>query len=122
MAKKPASKDGNDGLARGVKSQAIRDYLEIHRRAMPKEVVLALKEKGITVSPNMVSILKAKSKIKKAHRSAKRAAAEGSLTSGESSNVNALDAAFALYKAALGMKTPPSKVRQAFLTVVESLG
>jgi hypothetical protein len=89
---------------------------------MPKEVVLALHGQGIDVSPNMVSIIKAKSKIKKAHRKAKQATADGSITSLQSGNVAALDAALGLYKAALGLKTPPARVRQAFLTVVESLG
>ncbi len=47
-------------LARGVKSQAIRDYFTTSPNAMPKEVVAALKEKGLKVSSQNVSTIKGK--------------------------------------------------------------
>ena len=46
---------------RGTKSAAIREYLEAHPGAKPREVVAALKEKkGLKVSAQMVSVLKGK--------------------------------------------------------------
>jgi hypothetical protein len=45
---------------RGAKSAAIREYLEANPGAMPKEVVAALKKKGLKVSAQMVSVLKGK--------------------------------------------------------------
>lgn len=72
MAKKPNKKlpagTGKNGDAKVNKSAAIRDYLKANKKAMPKQIVAALKEKGIDVSPNMVSIIKAKSKVKRARR------------------------------------------------------
>lgn len=53
------------------KSAAIREYLSAHADARPKDIVAALAEKGITVSPNMVSIVKAKTKVKSARRQAR---------------------------------------------------
>ena len=46
----------------GAKSAAIRAYLAENSGAMPRDVVAALKEKGIRVSPQMVSVLKGKVK------------------------------------------------------------
>ena len=47
---------------RGAKSAAIREYLAANPGAMPKEVVAALKNKGLKVSAQMVSVLKGKAK------------------------------------------------------------
>jgi hypothetical protein len=52
------------------KSQAIRDYLKTNRKAMPKDVVEALKAKGIKVSPQMVSTVKFNMQKKKGKRRA----------------------------------------------------
>jgi hypothetical protein len=126
MAKKTSAKAGatataGDGTARGSKSAAIRDYMAAHKGAMPKEIVAALKEQGIDVSPNLVSILRAKMKVKGAK---KKAAASGGSDNGSSAgNAAALDAALTLYKAA---RTSPegnsTKTRQAFLLLVETFG
>jgi hypothetical protein len=55
---------------RGVKSQAIREYLNEHKRAKATEVVKALADKGITVSPAMVYGLKARNSMGKQRRKA----------------------------------------------------
>lgn len=47
---------------RGVRSQAIRDYLSQNPKATPKEIVAGLKEKGIGVSLGLASIVKYKNK------------------------------------------------------------
>jgi len=44
------------------KSAAIREYLDQNKRAKPKEIVAAMKEKGLDVSPQMVSTIKTKYK------------------------------------------------------------
>ncbi len=44
------------------KSAVIREHLDQHREAKPREIVAALKEKGIVVSPQMVSQIKNKYK------------------------------------------------------------
>jgi hypothetical protein len=118
-----AANVGANGHQRGAKSSAIRAYLSAHKGAMPKEVVSALMEQGISVSPNMVSIIKAKAGIKKANRKARQAIANGSITATQSGNAASLDAALTLYKAARGQQEiPVGRVRQAFLTLVEALG
>lgn len=101
------------------KSAAIREQLAGNADAKPKEIVAALAEKGITVSPNMVSIIKAKTKVKSARRQAARAADNGASTASRSGG---LDASLLLYQAAQGRVIPPARVRQAFLTLVELLG
>jgi hypothetical protein len=112
-----------DGATKVNKSAAIRDYLSSHRDAKPKEVVAALKEQGIDVSPNVVSIVKAKTKIKAARRGAKRAAAAHEAGAADrTKQAGGLDAALTLYKAAQGQEVPSPKVRSAFLTLVELLG
>jgi hypothetical protein len=125
MAKKTRAKAGatataGDASARGSKSAAIRDYMAAHKGAMPKEIVAALKEQGIEVSPNLVSILRAKMKVKGAKKKAASAAADAGSSAG---NAAALDAALTLYKAA---RTSPdgnsTKTRQAFLLLVETFG
>jgi hypothetical protein len=55
---------------RGVKSQAIRDYLNTHKKAKATEVVAALGEKGIEVSTAMVYNLKARNTMGKRRRKA----------------------------------------------------
>ena len=124
MAKKAATKKTTDGAAPRVnKSAAIRDYLKAHKGAMPKETAAALQAKGIDVSPQMVSLIKAKTKIKTAQRRADRAVASQDSTAGaQTSRVAGLDAALILYKAAQGQDIPVTKVREAFLLLVETLG
>ena len=124
MAKKSATQKATDGAAPRVnKSAAIRDYLKAHKGAMPKETVAALKANGINVSPQVVSMVKAKLKIKKAQRRADRAVASQDSTAGaQTSRVAGLDAALLLYKAAQGVETPVTKVREAFLLLVETRG
>lgn len=104
------------------KSAAVREYFKAHKKAMPKEVVAALKEQGIDVSPNMVSMIKAKAKVKRATRQTKEAVAAGSATTKQKGDSAALEAALVLYKAARGQEAQPTKVRQAFLLLVETLG
>jgi hypothetical protein len=55
---------------RGVKSQAIRDYLGAHKKAKATEVVAALAEKGINVSTAMVYNVKARRSMGKRRRKA----------------------------------------------------
>jgi len=123
MAKKKVRRKTTKANGAVNKSQAIRDFLVGNKKAMPKEVVAALKETGIDVSPNMVSMVKAKAKVKRARRRAKEAVASHDSTAGaKSSNSAALDAALILYKAARGQEVAGAKVRQSFLLLVEALG
>jgi hypothetical protein len=55
---------------RGVKSQAIRDYLNANKKAKATEVAAALSAKGIKVSTAMVYNLKARHKMGKRRRKA----------------------------------------------------
>lgn len=126
MAKKGSRKvvASENGTApkHGAKSAAVREYLTANKNAMPKEISAALLEKGIVVSPNMVSIIKAKMGIKRAKKNLKNSAAKsegGSVASGNTSA--ALDAAMVLYKAARGAAVPQAKVTSAFLALVEVL-
>jgi hypothetical protein len=124
MAKKTRVKVavGGDAPARGGKSAAIREYMAAHKNAMPKEIVAALKERGIEVSPNLVSILRAKAKVKGAKKKAAAGVGDG-VGVALGGNAAALDAALTLYKAA---RTSPegnsTKTRQAFLLLVETFG
>ena len=52
------------------KSAAIRAYLKAHKGAKPKEVIEALSANGLTISPNLVSIIKGKMGSKKTTRRA----------------------------------------------------
>jgi hypothetical protein len=119
-AKSASDAEGNGGMERGAKSNAIRAYLSTHKNAKPKEVVAALKEQGMVVSPNMVSILRAKAKVKKARRNA---AAAGSDAAGAATinKSKGLEAVLTLYKAAKGQEVPGKQVSGAFLTLVEML-
>ncbi|MBA4020265.1 MAG: hypothetical protein C0483_24145 [Pirellula sp.] len=101
------------------KSAAIRDYLAASPEAKPKEIVAALTAKGINVSPNMVSIVKAKTKIKSARHKVKESSDVGS---GNADRAGGLDAVLLLYKAAQGQDVSKPRVRQAFLTLVDLLG
>ena len=49
----------------GSKSQAIRDYLNANKSAKASEVVAALAEKGVTISPAAVYNLKARQSMGK---------------------------------------------------------
>jgi hypothetical protein len=119
MAKKAAA----GGEAPVNKSAAIRDYLTKSANAMPKEVVAALAANGITVSPQMVSVIKAKSKVKSARTRAKASASSKSaFAASELQTSHGLDAALLLYKAALGAETSQQRIRAAFLGLVEILG
>lgn len=125
MAKRTSKKAAaiTDGAAKVNKSAMIREHLKAHKDAKPKEIVAALKEKGIDVSPNMVSIVKAKAKVKRAKRQATEAkASHDSSAVAKAASASGLDAALTLYKAAQGKDTPAAKVRQAFLALVERLG
>lgn len=124
MAKKTSGKAAvaESTTARGSKSAAIREYMAAHKSAMPKEIVAALKAQGIEVSPNLVSILRAKQKVKSARKN-KEAAVGGNNGGTSGGNAAALDAALTLYKAARTSDGGNSaKTRQAFLLLVETLG
>jgi hypothetical protein len=62
MAKKPA---------RGVKTQAIHDYLKANAKAKAAEVVVALGKQGITVTPSSVYNLKARKTMGRRRRKAR---------------------------------------------------
>jgi hypothetical protein len=55
---------------RGVKSQAIRDYLNANKKAKASEVVAALSEKGIKVSTAMVYNVRARRNMGRRRRKA----------------------------------------------------
>lgn len=90
------------------KSQAIRDYLTAHVGAKPKEVVDALAAQQIVVSPNMVSMIKAKQGIKKARAE-------------KMPSVNNLDHVVTLYRAAKGKPVSQDAINAAFAALYESL-
>jgi hypothetical protein len=57
-------------MAEVNKSQAIRDYYKVNKKARTQEVIEALAKKGITVTPNLVTTVKSKhDKRRKAVRS-----------------------------------------------------
>ena len=127
MAKKPSKKNAAApaeaaATVRGSKSDAIREYMAAHKGAMPKEIVAALKEQGIVVSPNLVSILRAKQKVKSARKNKKPETGSNNGAS-SSNNAAALEAALTLYKAARSSPDGNSgKTRQAFLLLIETFG
>lgn len=53
-----ATKGKNGSDSGPNKSQAIREYLAEHPEATPKDVVAGLKEKGLTVTPGLVGLVK----------------------------------------------------------------
>lgn len=55
-------------VQRGSRSQAIREYLATKPEAGPKEVISALKAKGVTVTVGLVSNIKYGGKKSKARR------------------------------------------------------
>jgi hypothetical protein len=119
--KKAAVAEAPTTTARGGKSAAIREYMASHPGAMPKEIVAALKEQGVEVSPNLVSILRAKQKVKSARKNKKSGAVAGN--GAAAGNAAALEAALTLYKAARSSDAGTSaKTRQAFLLLVEAIG
>jgi hypothetical protein len=74
------SRTGDIGRAKKQKvnkSQAVRDYLKAHPKAMSGEIAAALNKHGIEVTPNYVATIK--SNTKKA-RTAKRAAVAKTVT------------------------------------------
>jgi hypothetical protein len=126
MAKKKSkSSSTTNGAAKpqhGAKSAAVREYLQANKDAKPKEIMEAMLAQGITVSPNMVSVIKAKAGIKKAKRSAQAAVASNDKTAGaQTSKSNGLEAALLLYKAARGQEVQQKQVTTAFLSLVEML-
>lgn len=94
----------------------------------------ALKEQGVDVSPNMVSIVKARLTVGKAKRRARGAGADAggvavqakSKADSRFSSANraaGLEAALTLHKAAASNQNASGgKIRQAFLSLVELLG
>ena len=122
MAKKRNAKTDSEagGEPKVNKSAAVREYLKEHKGAMPKEVVAALKEQGLDVAPSMVSIIRAKSKVKRAVRQAAEAKASHATNAGAKlTQADGLDAALTLYKAAQGQETPTAKLKAAFLKLVD---
>ena len=59
------------------KSQAIRDYLKTHPKAGPTEVCKELKKKGLTLTPALVSNVKAAMLGKKRGKKKRRGAKPG---------------------------------------------
>jgi hypothetical protein len=55
----------------GSKSNAIREYLKAHKKAKASEVVAALAEQGVTVSPAAVYNLKARNSMGKRRKHAR---------------------------------------------------
>jgi hypothetical protein len=118
-----AKKSKAAGEAKVIKSAMIRDYLKTHKGAKPKEIVAYMNAQGVEVSANMVSIVKAKAKVKRAKRQAKEAKASHDVSAGaKAASASGLDAALTLYKAAQGQDVGSAKVRAAFLTLVAQLG
>ena len=74
----------------GSKAQAVRDYLIAHPKASNKEVAEGLKAQGITITPNHVANIKAKSK--KRRRAVKKVVASTGL------DIAQIKAAFGLLK------------------------
>jgi len=111
MAKKSAPE-------RGAMSSAIREFLTENPNTRNKDVVAALAEKGLTVSPNMVSIIKAKLGGTKGKRPGRPA---GSTSAASSGNAAGLDAVMVLYKAARGQSVSKASINSAFMALVEHL-
>jgi 5-formyltetrahydrofolate cyclo-ligase len=79
------------------KSQAIRDYFKMNKKAKTQEVMDALAAQGITVTANLVTTVKAKSKRR---RRAVKAVVENVVAQGGGVGVPEIKAAFAFLKAA----------------------
>jgi hypothetical protein len=129
MAKKPRRNSNSDnagkssGPGRETKSAAVRRYLLTHKQARPKEVVAGLAGEGVTVSPSMVSLIRAHAGVRKARRRAREAVAGQDSQAGIKLNqASAMEAVLTLYKAARGLKTEGADIGQAFLHLVDVLG
>jgi hypothetical protein len=57
------------------KSQAVRDYLKTHPKAMSSEIAAALVKKGIKITPAHVATIKTHAKAKRSARKAREKAA-----------------------------------------------
>ena len=57
------------------KSQAVRDYLKTHPKAMSSEIAAALTKQGIKITPAHVATIKTKAKAKRSARKVKAKAA-----------------------------------------------
>ena len=77
---------------RGAKSRAIRAHLEKNPKASAAEVVTALKEQGITVTPAFVYNLRAASKRKSRKARRQRVAAANANGSNRTTSANGLTA------------------------------
>ncbi|MDA1015634.1 MAG: hypothetical protein O3A00_14420 [Planctomycetota bacterium] len=89
MAKKKASVN---------KSAAIRDYLASHPGAKPKEIITALRKKGVDIKPGSVSMVlygpsskSAKSGGQRKKKAARRTVATAASGSGNASQLSAGD-------------------------------
>ncbi len=91
MAKTTATKTKTRSKRNANKSEAVRDYLAAHPDAANAEVRAALAKKGITITPNYVSVIKGQAKQAK---SPKKAKGKGDI------GVSELRAAMALVKQA----------------------
>ena len=74
------------------KSQAIRDYYKVNKKAKTKEVIDALAKKGVTVTAGLVTTVK--SKHTKRRKAVKQVVAQGVV------GIPEIKAAFAFLKAA----------------------
>lgn len=63
-------------VARTNKSETIRSYLKAHPKAKPTEIVQALNEQGVEVTPQFVSTVKTQAKSKKKSRKTSKATAQ----------------------------------------------
>lgn len=72
MAKRKPRQVKEVGQEPGVtKVSVVRDYLATHPEAKNKEVVAALAEQGITVTPAYISVIRGGKKAKKAKKAGK---------------------------------------------------
>lgn len=62
-----AKKKGAAERPKVNKTQMVRDYLRVQPDAMPKAVADALQEKGVTISPQIVSQIKYQLKLMSGH-------------------------------------------------------
>ena len=72
------------------KSQAIRDYITANPKAKPKDVVTALSEQGVTVTPAFVSTLRSNDKRKGRKGPGRRGRPAGSTKSASSVGIDSL--------------------------------
>lgn len=72
---RPAASSAN-GMEKQTKGAAVRAYLKSHKKAKSKEVIAALKEQGVDVSPNYVSLIKSRGLARSSGRKSGGAAPE----------------------------------------------